>query len=63
MVIAIVAAMAEELEAVIASTGEALQLGLAAVIESADGALSYWALRHPPGEPDFHHRDAFALAL
>ena len=52
-----------ELEAVIASTGEALQLGLAAVIEAADGALSYWALRHPPGEPDFHHRDAFAFAL
>jgi hypothetical protein len=40
-----------------------LQLGLAAVIEAADGTLSYWALRHPPGPPDFHHRDAFALRL
>jgi hypothetical protein len=33
------------------------------VIEAADGSLSYWALRHPPGKPDFHHRDAFALEL
>lgn len=52
-----------ELEAVIGSTGETLLVGLAAVIEAADGALSYWALRHAPGKPDFHHRDAFALAL
>jgi hypothetical protein len=41
----------------------ALRLGLSAVVEAADGALSYWALRHPPGRPDFHHADAFALAL
>jgi hypothetical protein len=33
------------------------------VIEEIDGALSYWALRHAPGKPDFHHRDAFALEL
>ncbi|MND06273.1 hypothetical protein D3C83_275510 [compost metagenome] len=52
-----------ELEAVIGSTGETLLVGLAAVIEAADGALSYWALRHAPAKPDFHHRDAFALAL
>ena len=36
-------------------------LGLAAVVEEAGGTLSYWALRHPPGRPDFHHPDAFAL--
>ena len=41
--------------------GRALQLGLSAVVEDADGVLSYWALRHPPGKPDFHHTDAFAL--
>ncbi|MEO8604965.1 MAG: DOMON-like domain-containing protein [bacterium] len=41
----------------------ALRLGLSAVIEADDGALSYWALRHPPGKPDFHHADAFALRL
>lgn len=40
-----------------------LRLGLSAVIEEIDGTLSYWALRHAPGKPDFHHRDAFALEL
>jgi hypothetical protein len=43
--------------------GRSLQLGLSAVVEDADGVLSYWALRHPPGKPDFHHADAFALQL
>lgn len=55
-----------ELEARIeipAALGDALQLGLSAVIEEAHGELSYWALRHAPGKPDFHHRAAFALAL
>jgi len=40
-----------------------LRLGLSAVIEESDGRLSYWALRHPPGKPDFHHSDAFALEI
>ena len=40
---------------------EQLQVGLSAVIEGADGTLSYWALRHPPGKPDFHHAAGFAL--
>jgi hypothetical protein len=40
-----------------------LRIGLCAVIEETDGTLSYWALRHAPGKPDFHHRDAFALEL
>jgi hypothetical protein len=38
-------------------------LGLSAVIEEVDGAKSYWALAHPPGRPDFHHQDCFALQL
>jgi len=38
-------------------------LGLAAVIEDAGGAISYWALAHPAGKPDFHHADGFALDL
>jgi hypothetical protein len=42
---------------------EPLALGLSAVIEDADGSLSYWALAHPPGRPDFHHTEAFALDL
>jgi len=38
-----------------------LSIALSAVLEDDAGALSYWALRHPPGRPDFHHPDAFAL--
>jgi len=34
-------------------------LALAAVIEDENGRLSYWALRHPPGKPDFHHPESF----
>ena len=40
-----------------------LRLGLSTVVEQADGGLSYWALCHPPGRPDFHHLDAFAQQL
>jgi len=39
------------------------RIGLSAVIEETDGTKSYWALRHPPGKPDFHHPDCFALTL
>jgi hypothetical protein len=37
--------------------------GLAAVIEETNGRRSYWALAHPPGKPDFHHADGFALEV
>jgi hypothetical protein len=40
-----------------------LRVALAAVIEADDGRLSYWAVRHAPGKPDFHHPEAFALEL
>jgi hypothetical protein len=43
--------------------GQPLWLGLSAVVEETDGRLTYWALRHPAGKPDFHHTDAFALQL
>jgi hypothetical protein len=43
--------------------GAKLLLALSVVVEDDRGALSYWALRHPPGKPDFHHPEAFALAL
>ncbi|HEV2815974.1 MAG TPA: DOMON-like domain-containing protein [Allosphingosinicella sp.] len=39
------------------------EVGLAAVIEAQDGSVSHWALVHPPGLPDFHHRDCFAADL
>lgn len=41
----------------------AWRLGLSAVIEETNGRKSYWALAHPPGKPDFHHSDCFALEL
>jgi hypothetical protein len=37
----------------------AWHLGLSAVIEETDHRISYWALTHPPGKPDFHHADCF----
>jgi hypothetical protein len=40
-----------------------LRIGLAAVIEDKSGRLSYWGLRHPPGKPDFHHSNGFALEI
>jgi len=39
------------------------QVGLCAVIETASGARSHWALAHPRGAADFHHPDCFALEL
>ncbi len=39
-------------------------LGLSAVLEEKDGAKSYWALAHPPGDkPDFHAADCFVARL
>jgi hypothetical protein len=38
----------------------AWHLGLSAVIEDVTGGVSYWALVHPPGKPDFHHAGGFA---
>jgi hypothetical protein len=35
------------------------RLGLSAVIEETSGHKSYWALAHPPGQPDFHHTTCF----
>ena len=43
--------------------GEDWSVGLSAVIELTDGRRCFWALRHAPGPPDFHHPDAFALSL
>jgi len=40
-----------------------LRLALSAVVEDVEHRRSYWALAHPPGKPDFHHADAFTLAV
>jgi hypothetical protein len=39
------------------------RIGLCAVVEERGGRFSYWALAHPPGEPDFHHPACFAFEL
>ncbi len=59
-----------ELEAMIcvnelpfAGTNPPLRLALSAVLEHADATVSYWALAHPPGQPDFHHASGFMLSL
>jgi hypothetical protein len=43
--------------------GQPLRVGVAAVIEEADGQLTYWALAHPSAQPDFHHRLGFVLQV
>lgn len=44
--------------------GEAsLNAAFSAVIAENSGSKSYWALAHPPGKPDFHHKDCFTHQL
>jgi hypothetical protein len=40
-----------------------IAMALSAVVKDRHGATSYWALAHPPGKPDFHHADGFALRI
>lgn len=40
-----------------------LRLAFAVVLEASDGSRGYWALAHPPGQPDFHDPAGFLLAL
>jgi hypothetical protein len=42
---------------------QSFQLGLAAVIETNEGELSYWALQHSDSAPDFHQRQHFILSF
>lgn len=42
---------------------QALQAGLAAVIEDQNGGLSYWALAHRAAQPDFHDPETFWLRV
>jgi hypothetical protein len=43
--------------------GALWRLGLSALIEDTSGRMSYWALAHPSGKPDFHHADCFVHEL
>lgn len=49
--------------AIVAGADGPWRVGLSAVIEEVGGAKSYWALKHAPGKPDFHHADNFVLEL
>jgi len=40
-----------------------VHVGLSAIVEGISGDKTYWALRHPPGPPDFHNQDCFAHIL
>ena len=40
-----------------------IEASLSAVIHETGNVKSYWALKHPVGQPDFHHKDCFALKL
>jgi len=51
----------DDLEALRAA--HTLKLAVTAVVEDDSGTLSYWALKHAPGKPDFHHGDSFVLEL
>jgi hypothetical protein len=44
-------------------TNAKCRLGIAAVIEEVSGRLSYWALAHPDGKPDFHRADCFTCEI
>jgi hypothetical protein len=48
---------------VILPTDDVLDAALAAVIEDANGKLTYWALKHTTDEPDFHDSGAFMVEL
>jgi hypothetical protein len=51
------------IEAEVALPKGAIRMGLSTVVETVDGAISYWALAHPSDKPDFHHPDSFVLEL
>ncbi|NTW09420.1 MAG: hypothetical protein HGA28_07620 [Anaerolineaceae bacterium] len=42
---------------------QAVQVGIAAIIQTMDGQETYWALTHPGQQADFHLREGFILEL
>ena len=45
------------------ASGAPLRIALSAVIEDESGRISYWALKHAPDKPDFHHAAGFILEV
>lgn len=46
---------------ILIATEGVMRMALSAVIEEQSGTITYWALKHPAGQPDFHHPESFAL--
>ena len=42
---------------------QAVQLGVTAIIQTADGSETYWALSHPGKQADFHLRESFIIDM
>jgi hypothetical protein len=45
------------------AASQGLEMAIAAVVKHSNGDTSYWALKHPGKEADFHLRDSFTLKL
>ena len=45
------------------ASGTTLRVALSAVIEDESGRIFYWALKHAPDKPDFHHAAGFILEV
>lgn len=43
-------------------SGQEWEMAVAAVIQTKDGRETYWALKHPASQPDFHLREGFILS-
>jgi hypothetical protein len=39
------------------------RIALTAILEDEHGTISYWALKHAPARPDFHHPAGFILEV
>lgn len=56
-------ALSAEIAAAALPEAAELEVGLAVVVERADGTMGHWALAHGDGKPDFHRRASFTLRL
>lgn len=43
-------------------SGQEWEMAVTAVIQTKDGRETYWALKHPASQPDFHLREGFTLS-
>lgn len=51
-----------DLERIVPAT-QPLEVAITAVIQSAQGEVSYWALTHPGSQADFHQRQGFIIRV